>query len=115
VLHRRGDRRQAAELDVRAAALSARCEGAITPGSAAPASSSPLTPRERDVALLAARGLSSRAIAERLVVSVRTVDNNLQRAYTKLGITGRGQLADSLVRVGVTPADPLAPPPTSTR
>jgi DNA-binding NarL/FixJ family response regulator len=57
---------------------------------------SPLTPREREVALLAAGGLSSPAIAERLVVSVRTVDNHLQRVYGKLGIGGRGELPAAL-------------------
>ena len=40
-----------------------------------------LTPREREIALLAAGGSSSREIAERLVLSVRTVDNHLQNAY----------------------------------
>jgi DNA-binding CsgD family transcriptional regulator len=30
------------------------------------------------------------------VVSVRTVDNHLQRAYRKLGVAGRGDLADAL-------------------
>ncbi len=48
------------------------------------------------MALLAANGLTSRAIAERLYVSKRTVDNHLQRVYTKLGVTGRHQLAARL-------------------
>ena len=48
-----------------------------------------LTPREREIALLAAQGLSSRGIADRLVLSVRTVDNHLQSAYRKLGVSGR--------------------------
>jgi DNA-binding CsgD family transcriptional regulator len=33
------------------------------------------------------------------VVSVRTVDNHLQNVYTKLGVTGRAELADALRRV----------------
>jgi DNA-binding CsgD family transcriptional regulator len=37
--------------------------------------------------------MSSREIADRLVVSVRTVDNHLQRAYRKLGITRRQDLS----------------------
>jgi DNA-binding CsgD family transcriptional regulator len=52
-----------------------------------------LTFREREVALLAAAGLSSRQIADRLVISRRTVDNHLQRAYRKLGISRREDLA----------------------
>jgi len=53
----------------------------------------PLTPREGEIASLAARGLSNREIAEWLVVSVRTVDNQLRSAYVKLGIGGRGELS----------------------
>ena len=50
-----------------------------------------LTPREREVALLAV-GHSSAQIAQRLGLSVRTVDNNLARAYAKLGVSGRTRL-----------------------
>ncbi|MET0769573.1 MAG: helix-turn-helix transcriptional regulator [Solirubrobacteraceae bacterium] len=46
--------------------------------------------------MLAAGGLSSAEIAARLVVSVRTVDNHLQRAYGKLGIGSRQELAGAL-------------------
>ena len=52
----------------------------------------PLTRREREVANLAARGLSNQEIAERLVISARTVGNHLQRAYAKLGVSGRDEL-----------------------
>jgi DNA-binding NarL/FixJ family response regulator len=55
-----------------------------------------LTTREREIALLAAGGLRSRDIAERLVVSVRTVENHLQRAYRKLGVSRREELPDVL-------------------
>jgi DNA-binding CsgD family transcriptional regulator len=55
-----------------------------------------LSSREREVALLAANGLTSREIAERLFVSKRTVDNHLQRIYTKLGVTGRHELGSRL-------------------
>jgi DNA-binding CsgD family transcriptional regulator len=55
-----------------------------------------LSPREREVALLAARGLSNRAIADELVLSVRTVENHLRSAYVKLGITRRGELVAAL-------------------
>ena len=51
-----------------------------------------LTPREREVAQLAALGLSDRAIADRLRLSVRTVGSHLNRAYTKLGVQGRAGL-----------------------
>ncbi|MCV2395208.1 LuxR C-terminal-related transcriptional regulator [Actinotalea sp. M2MS4P-6] len=51
-----------------------------------------LTPREREIAGLAAGGLSSRAIAERLTVSVRTVDSHLSRVFAKLGVRSRREL-----------------------
>jgi DNA-binding NarL/FixJ family response regulator len=80
----------------RSAAWLRGCEGARPPSLLGAPVAAELTPREREVALLAARGLSSRAIAERLVVSVRTVDNHLQRAFRKLGVRGRGDLAGAL-------------------
>jgi len=58
----------------------------------------PLTEREREIALLAAAGHSSRAIAERLVLSVRTIDNHLGRIYDKLGVSNRAELAAALDR-----------------
>jgi DNA-binding CsgD family transcriptional regulator len=51
---------------------------------------------EREVALLAATGMSSKDIAERLYLSVRTVNNHLQHAYTKLGVGSRAGLARAL-------------------
>ena len=44
-----------------------------------------LTPREREVAELAAQGLTGREIAERLGISVGTARNHLLRARDKLG------------------------------
>lgn len=52
----------------------------------------PLTQRERLVATLAARGLTNSEIAERLVISVRTVGNHLHSVYAKLGMSGREEL-----------------------
>jgi ATP/maltotriose-dependent transcriptional regulator MalT len=67
------------------------CEGAQTPALSALAPD-PLTPREREVAMLAARGLTSTEIAQRLVLSLRTVENHLQRGYGKLGVCNRSEL-----------------------
>ena len=58
----------------------------------------PLSRREREVALLAGQGLSSKDIAAQLFLSVRTVDNHLQRAYAKLGVTNRSELGAVLDR-----------------
>jgi DNA-binding CsgD family transcriptional regulator len=86
----------------RAAARAARwlgeCEGARPPTLLAPAAAAELTPREREIALLASGGASSRQIAGSLVISVRTVDNHLQSAYRKLGIARREDLAGALSR-----------------
>jgi DNA-binding NarL/FixJ family response regulator len=56
----------------------------------------PLTRREQEVARLAAQGLTNRAIAERLVVSVRTVEGHLEQAYGKLNISSRAELTVAL-------------------
>ncbi len=56
---------------------------------AAPSVAALLTAREREVAQLAASGMSDRAIAEQLRVSVRTIETHLTRAYAKLGLQGR--------------------------
>ncbi|HZT16630.1 MAG TPA: AAA family ATPase [Gaiellaceae bacterium] len=55
-----------------------------------------LTPTEERIARLAAEGLSNRQIGERAFVAVGTVEANLKRAYRKLGITSRAQLARAL-------------------
>ena len=55
-----------------------------------------LTPQEREVALLAAAGLSNKQIAERLGISHRTVSAHLYQVFPKLGITSRAALRDAL-------------------
>ena len=55
-----------------------------------------LTPTERRIAELAAAGLANPEIAARVFVSRKTVEANLGRAYRKLGITSRAQLARAL-------------------
>ncbi|MFF0632960.1 protein kinase [Nocardia sp. NPDC004151] len=52
-----------------------------------------LSPRERQVAELVAEGLTSKAIADRLVVSPRTVQGHIEHILTKLGFTSRAQIA----------------------
>jgi DNA-binding NarL/FixJ family response regulator len=91
------DQRGATRWARRATELAARCEAAPFVELVAAAGPVPLTNREREIAVLAADGLASRVIAERLYVSVRTVENHLGRIYTKLGVTSRAELAD-LVR-----------------
>jgi DNA-binding NarL/FixJ family response regulator len=48
-----------------------------------------LTPSERRVAEMAARGLSNRDIAQELFLSIRTIENQLRQVYLKLDVAGR--------------------------
>jgi len=93
---RAGDRRAAAAALRHSGALAAACEGAATPGLLQAAAPVPLSGREREIVMLAAKGMTSKDIAERLFLSVRTVNNHLQHAYTKLGITSRAGLAEAV-------------------
>jgi DNA-binding CsgD family transcriptional regulator len=78
----------------RLADLVERCDAVCTPALMLPMPS--LTARELEIAELAAAGLTSPQIAERLFLSPRTPDSHLRGIYTKLGITGRSQLASML-------------------
>jgi DNA-binding CsgD family transcriptional regulator len=60
-----------------------------------------LSPTELRVAELAASGLTNKAIAEQLFMSPKTVEANLARVYTKLGIASRAELG---ARMAPTPA-----------
>jgi ATP/maltotriose-dependent transcriptional regulator MalT len=91
----------------RARELAAGCEGAASPLlrrlASVDRSRADLTPRERETAELAARGMTDRAIADALFLSVRTVHAHLRAAYAKLGVSGRTGLADVL---GIAPESP---------
>ena len=80
----------------RARVLRTQCEGARTPILDSMDGFEELTRREREIATLAAHGVPNKGIASRLVISVRTVENQLQRAYRKLGVTSRQELASLL-------------------
>ncbi len=57
-----------------------------------------LSPREREVAELAAGGLTDREIAAQLIVSVRTIESHLSSVYRKLAISTRHEVAAALPR-----------------
>lgn len=61
-----------------------------------PSSGVQLTRREKDIVVLAVEGLTDRQIAEKLMVSVRTVEGHLYRSYAKLGIRSREQLSSAM-------------------
>ncbi len=91
--HRRGSAHAA---NVRAHRLAQACDGARTPALTTITTPLPLTDREREIVTLAASGLSNRQIAQRLVVSVRTVEGHLYHACAKLGASGRAELTTLL-------------------
>ena len=89
---REGARQLAQEARVRVRRLSDAAEGACTGIMRRCLRALPLTAREWEIAELAARGGTSRDIAGRLVLSVRTVEGHLYRIYQKLGLAGRDEL-----------------------
>jgi DNA-binding NarL/FixJ family response regulator len=96
VLRRAGQARKAAAAEQEAARLLARCEGAATPPVRIITARVRLTPGELDTAVQAAAGRSNKQIAADMHLSVRTVESHLQRAYEKLGIASRRELAGAL-------------------
>jgi DNA-binding CsgD family transcriptional regulator len=99
----------------KALTMSATTTGAPTtiapPGAQTGPTSSPdpgiasLTPREREVAVLIARGLTNRQIAEHLTLTRRTVETHVHNVLGKLELTSRSQLAVWAVEHGLaTPA-----------
>ncbi|NGO71572.1 ATP-binding protein [Streptomyces boncukensis] len=69
-------------------------------GPGAPGGADGLTRREREVAALVAQGLSNRQIADRLVLSKRTVDAHLEHILTKVGASSRTEIATRLAAGG---------------
>ena len=72
-------------------------------GGRVPGAAGTLTPTEHDVVRLAAHGLTNKEIARHLSIAVHTVEVHLSRAYVKLGVRSRSQLAD---RLAPRPEDP---------
>jgi DNA-binding NarL/FixJ family response regulator len=60
-----------------------------------------LTPREREVVTLIARGLTGSEIAERLTVSLNTIKTHRSHIYAKLNVEDRSQLIDYAIRHGL--------------
>jgi DNA-binding NarL/FixJ family response regulator len=72
-----------------------------TRGSAAPPAVRLLTPRELEVLRLLAEGVDQREIAERLVISSKTVATHIQHILVKLGVHSRAQAVAAAHRYGL--------------
>ncbi|MEV4532815.1 LuxR C-terminal-related transcriptional regulator [Asanoa sp. NPDC049518] len=107
--HRRGRRKREARAALEtaaaeftalgAAAFADRATAELTRTTGRTTAATELTPTELRVARLAAEGQTNRAIADALFISPKTVEANLARAYRKLGITNRAQLAVTMTRL----------------
>ena len=95
---------------IRRAEAELRACGVTTQAAAtAPGALADLTPQQRQIVILASRGLTNGEIADRLFLSPRTVASHLYNSYPKLGIAGRHQLRDLIDQA----TDRPAAPPTS--
>jgi len=67
-----------------------------------------LTPREKEIVTLVAQGLTSQEIAERLSVSISTVQTHRAHVMEKLNLNRRSELINYAIRIGLLrgPADP---------
>ena len=91
----------------RADALAEKCGGARTPARRQASEPVPFTDREREIVMLIGEGLSNRAVAERLTLSIRTVESHIYRAMARTGTTSRDELAALLPRTGDEQSDRL--------
>jgi DNA-binding CsgD family transcriptional regulator len=93
-----GRRGSALGCAARADALAEECGGAWTPARRQASEPVPFTDREREIVTLIGEGLSTRAVAERLTLSVRTVESHIYRAMAKTGTSSREELAALIPR-----------------
>lgn len=69
----------------------------MPPTAASTLESTGLTPREAQVAILAAAGLQTKQLANRLGISFHTARHHMERAYAKLGVRSRAALVITIV------------------
>jgi DNA-binding NarL/FixJ family response regulator len=88
-----------------------------SPAAAPAAAGPPLTPRERQVLQLIAKGLSYQRIAETLSMSPHTVTTHIKQIYRKLEVNSRGEAVFEAHQLGLLPSSapasatlPPAPP-----
>jgi DNA-binding NarL/FixJ family response regulator len=96
------------QADVRAGRLEATAVDAVLAAaghaiSRRPARPAGLTAREVDVLRLLAKGLSSKQIGGRLVISTKTVRNHVEHIYTKIGASNRSTASLFALQQGLLP------------
>jgi DNA-binding NarL/FixJ family response regulator len=92
----RNQRKPELQAKARAAELAQRCGGPSTPALERVLSPLPLTDREREIAVMVSEGMTNKAIADRLCVSVRTVEGHIYHACTKLDVPDRTMLGHAV-------------------
>ena len=113
--HRRALPPEAAAAELRAMSVSGRLDGEAVERvlaaaghrrAAGPPLPAGLTAREADVLRLLALGLTTRQVADRLVISPKTADHHIQHIYAKTGVSTRGAVALFAIEHGLhtTPA-----------
>lgn len=100
-LHDQG--RVSAPEDAISLALSSLDRLRLLEGTQSRSAASLLSQREREVAVLVAHGLTSREIAERLIVGERTIETHVDHIRNKLGLRSRAQIAVWAVEAGLAP------------
>ena len=99
VFERLGARRYARRARRLLYKLGIRPSSTLRPHTSAP----PLSPRELEIVLLVADDMTNAEIAERLIISPRTVTTHLDRIYTRLGINSRTALVRYAIEAGLLP------------
>jgi DNA-binding CsgD family transcriptional regulator len=103
-LRQAGRRGSALTATNRARELAGRCGHVHTPALSDAGAPAVFTGRMREVVMLASGGLTNREIAERLQLSVRTVEGHLYRAAGRVGARDRNELARSIGHALAAPA-----------
>jgi DNA-binding NarL/FixJ family response regulator len=70
-----------------------------------PSAFNALTPREKQIAYLAAQGMTNRQIGAETGLSINTISNHLKRVYAKLGVQSRTELAWRLQYLDMNTSD----------